>query len=409
MRHTALLAVLRWTLLVVFIGGLALGWMLGAPPGRQQIFVLTVAVYAAVGWLVTRQRPENPLGWLFLLVATMTGLGAIADGLTQRALDLGDPGLWFGRWGAWLAAWFWFPLFASATLFTLLLFPDGLASRRWRPVLWVSVAASALLTLGVSMQTLVAVGHTQSPSAGGSCPSGQTLEYGSCGRWVDNPLGAPSSIGNSSWGTVIGTVLLITLSVCFLIAVVGVIRRYRASHGETRLQMRWFSFGAIILLGWLVFATLFVKGEDQIWSEIAFTLATAGIPASCGIAITRYRLYDIDRVISRTASYGIVTAAVLLTYAVVVTTVTTLVPASNTLAVAGATLAAAALARPLLHRVQDVVDRRFNRTRYDAAHTVDAFADTIRHTVDRADVTASLDAVVHASLQPSEYRLWVRP
>ena len=408
MTARRLVGACRWAMLLTLPAGVLFALALSAFPGRQQLFLFSVAAYAAVGWVVTRQRPANPLGWLFLLVGTLTGLAAVSDALTRHALAMGQPDVWYGRWGAWFNAWFWFPLFASATLFTLLLFPDGSLSRRWRPVLWVSVVASALLTLGVSLQTLVPVGATVRP-AKGTCPPGLTLEadYQNCGHWVDNPLGAPSSVGQTAWGESVGLALVSVLVVCYVLAAVSVVLRFHRSEGEARLQMRWFAFGAVVLIAWLFISGFFVQG-DPIWSEVCFALATALIPVSCGIAILRYRLYEIDRIISRTASYAIVTGALLATYALVVTAATRLLPSPGKLPVAAATLAAAVIARPLYRRVQHAVDRRFNRARYDAERTVDEFGARLRHEVDTTVVSDDLVRVVQKTLQPQGAALWLR-
>jgi hypothetical protein len=409
MTSRAAVSLARWLLMLAFVGGVVIGWALGATPGRQQLFLVSVTAYAAVGWLVTHRRPDNPIGWLFLLVASLSGMAAFADAAVRHALAVGDPGIWYGRWGAWYTAWFWFPLFASATLFTLLLFPDGPASRRWRPVVWVSAVASVLLTAGVSLQTVIPVGRTAEP-VNGACPPGLTLEpeYKNCGHWVANPLGAPRAVGQGTWGETAAYVLVAVLVGCFVLAVISVVLRFRASRGAARLQMRWFAFGAVVLLVWLTFSGLFVKG-DPIWGEVGFALATATLPVACGLAILRYRLYDVDRIISRTASYAIVTGVLLATYAVIVTSVTRLLPDSSTLGVATATLAAAALARPLYRRVQHAVDRRFNRARYDAERTVDAFGSHLRREIRPEAVTAELVTAVRNTMQPKGVTVWVRP
>jgi hypothetical protein len=405
MRSTEVAA--RWALITVFVGGIAVGFALGATPGRNQLLVISVAVYAGVGWLVTSRKADNPIGWLFLTVAAMTGLGALADGMTRHALAAGDPASWLGRWGAWLHSWFWFPLFCCATLFTLLLFPDGLPSRRWRSVLWTSIATCLLLTAATSLATEVSVGDTKH-SATGVCPAGQTLRGSACGHFVDNPLGVPPTLGDGSWGESLAVVLVAILAICFFLAVLSVVLRYRRSSGTLRLQMRWFVFAAVIVAAWMVISALAVKGDgDPLWSEIVLALVIALIPLSCGIAILRYHLYDIDRVISRTASYAIVTGLVLAVYAVIVTSASRVLHSNSPLVVAGATLAAAALVRPALRRVQVVVDRRFDRARYDGARTVDEFGGRLQHTIDVEIAQSDLLRTVQESLQPATAAVWV--
>ena len=411
MTRARMILAARCLLVSVFVVGTVVGVLFGSSPGRQQLFVISIGAYAAVGWLVTRTRPANAIGWLFLIVAALTGVRAASDGAMQHALAIQQAEVWYGSWGAWVAVWVWFPLFVSATLFTLLLFPDGLPSRRWRPVLWVSLAASVLLTVGSSLQAQLAVGGQQDPTHD-SCPSGTTLVYGSCAHWVSNPLGLSDAVGSVASGALF-TVPAITLAGCLVLAVVSVVRRFRASRGATRLQMRWFAFGAVLLLGWLVVNVIAVPAGLDLVSDagplgaVVWPLALAALPTTAGIAILRYRLYEIDRIISRTTSYAIVTGTLLATYALVVTAATRLLPSPGKLPVAAATLTAAVIARPLYQRVQHAVDRRFNRARYDAERTVDDFGTRLRHEVDTTVVSDDLVQVVHTTLQPEGVQLWL--
>ena len=395
----------RRTLLAIFLAGLVIGWLAGSRPDRQQLVLFPIAAYAAVGAVVSARHPRNPIGWLFLCVAALTGLSGAADGAMTRGIESADVNAWYAVWGAWVTSWFWFPLFAAATVFTLLLFPDGLLSPRWRPVLSVAGAATGLLTLLGALSPQLQVGDTLPPPC---VPPYQYLAVSSeCKITVDNPLGAPEV--SDAVAAVLVTAIVTTLAVCLTVAVVGAVLRARRSTGVARLQMRWFAFAATVLFAWILFSALFVKGDPPpIWSEAGFALAWALIPTSCGVAITRYRLYDIDRIISRTTSYAIVTLAVLAVYAAVVTSVTRLLPDSSSLAVAAATLVAAALARPLLRRVQDSVDRRFNRARYDAQRTVETFGARLRNEIDTATVTTDLVSVVDESLRPQGVTLWLR-
>jgi hypothetical protein len=158
----------------------------------------------------------------------------------------------------------------------------------------------------------------------------------------------------------------------------------------------------------MIINTVAVKGDaDPLWSEIALALVIAMIPLSCGVAILRYHLYDIDRIVSRTASYAIVTGLVLAVYAVIVTSASRFLHSNSPLVVAGATLVAAALARPALRRVQVVVDRRFDRARYDGARTVDEFGGQLQRTVDVEVVQGDLLRTVQESLQPTTTALWM--
>jgi hypothetical protein len=194
-----------------------------------------------------------------------------------------------------------------------------------------------------------------------------------------------------------------------VLSVIQVVLRYRRARGVERLQLQWFAFSAVVFASLLVISSQ-VDGplRHPLLGDLLFTVGASMIPLSCGLAILRYRLYDLGRIVSRTTSYAIVTGLVIATYGVVVTAVTRVVPNSDSLAVAGATLAAAAVARPLLHKVQGAVDRRFNRTRYDAQHTVDRFGEALRHEVDASALEAHLVEAVDQTLQPSQLRLWLK-
>jgi hypothetical protein len=276
----------------------------------------------------------------------------------------------------------------------LLRFPDGqLPSPRWRPVSWLATAVVVVLPV------LVTTGSPLSEKGG------RNPYYVA---WTE-PLAA----------------LILLLPAVMLISAASLVVRYRRADAVQRLQIRWLVYVAAIVVGWyvLVFAVSLsydaLVGLDSgqsswfgtgypAWLLAMQLLAMVSflfIPAAFAVAILRYRLYDIDRLISRTLSYAIVTGLVLVTYALVVTSVTRLLPDSSTLAVAAATLAAAALARPLLRRVQDVVDRRFDRSRYDAELAVEQFGARLRNEVDPAEVEVLLAEVVTQTLQPTTVRL----
>jgi hypothetical protein len=188
--------------------------------------------------------------------------------------------------------------------------------------------------------------------------------------------------------------------------VVSVILRFRRSTGIERLQLRWFALAAS-LLGATFVLQVPLGGMPTAYGDIAFSAVVAFVPIACGIAILRYRLYDIGRIISRTAAYAIVTGLLLATYALVVTSVSRVLGETSTLAVAAATLAAAALFRPLLSRVQRIVDRRFNREKVDAQRAVDEFGARLTDGAEPERVVANLEAVVNRTLQPDGCTIWI--
>ena len=171
------------------------------------------------------------------------------------------------------------------------------------------------------------------------------------------------------------------------------------------MQIRWVTFAAVLLGVLVVPASV---ASNSTLSTILWAVKLSLLPAAMGLAILRYHLYDIDRIISRTTSYAIVTGCLVVTYAGIVALASRVLHTSSPIVVAGATLTAAALARPILRRVQDAVDRRFNRSRYDAQHTVDAFGARLRHSSQPESVQTDLVAAVELTIQPTSVKLWVR-
>lgn len=376
------LLLVRLTLAALLFAGVVLSVVFGT---LSQIMTGSpFIVFCAIGLLVTGRQPRNPIGWLFLCVGTVAGVNGALAAIIEAAAGTSRAGDWYVLLAAWVYNFLWLILLSASTIFTLLLFPDGLASRRWRPVLW---AAAAATTAGVVIAAMA-----------------PDFEVGD--DTYQNPLHV------DAWARTLSALFsgaVIVLLICGVLAVIQVVVRYRASHGVERLQLQWFAFAAVVFAVLLLMSI--AAGDHPLLSDLLFTVGFSLIPISCGVAILRYRLYDLGRIVSRTTSYAIVTATVVLTYAIVVTSVTKALPASedNQIAVAGATLAAAALARPLLRRVQTVVDRRFDRTRYDAQHTVGRFGEVLRHEIDENALEDHLMRAVEHTLQPSHVRLWLSP
>jgi hypothetical protein len=277
-----------------------------------------------------------------------------------------------------------------ATLFTLLLFPSGLPSRRWRPVLWVSIVAVALVTVTAAL----------SP----------TLE--AAGRRVANPIGI-AAFPTDIEATVPFQVFIAVLGLGIAAATVSVLLRFRRSRGEERQQLKWFAYASALLAFMLVVSALFPALEQSAVSEVLFGLVILGIPISCGIAITRYRLYDIDRVINRTLVYATLTALLVGIYIGAAVGFGALVRSltgqeSNALVIAASTLAVAALFGPARRRIQGFIDRRFYRRKYDAAQTLEGFSSRLREQVDLEALSGELVGVVRETMQPAHVSLWLR-
>jgi hypothetical protein len=223
---------------------------------------------------------------------------------------------------------------------------------------------------------------------------------------VGNPLGVPALSGLLDWVWVAGLVVLLAL----VVAAVSLVMRYRRARGTERQQLRWLAWGAALGAAGLLaaLAGLFLLDDDTVLN-LGLAVSAAVLPLATGAAILRYRLYDLDRIVSRTLAYGLLTVLLGLGYAAVVLGLGRLLPQGSSLAVAAATLAVAAAFQPVRRRLQQLVDRRFNRRRHDAAHTIAAFSHRLRDQVDLDTLTGELLAVVHQTIQPTSASLWLRP
>jgi hypothetical protein len=342
------------------------------------LFVAILLVFGLVGAVVASRLPSNPIGWLFLALALIEGAFELAFGYTHYSLHVSAlPG---ETWTAWLSNWM-SPLSPPLLVAALLLFPDGRPpSPRWRWVLW---ACPLLAVLAVVQYALA---------------PGPLVEFPA----VTNPAGV-------AWlPEVPSDPFVFALLVA---AAAGLGMRFRRSHGVERQQLKWFVYAAAVMAGFLVLSSVAqsVLGgdEDSIAAGFLFAACISGVPIAAGIAILRHRLYDIDVVINRTLVYGALTATLGGTY-VLLALLIGLTLGESDVAVAASTLAVAALFRPARARIQDLVDRRFYRRRYDAARTLDAFSARLRDELDLETLGADLRSVVRDTVQPAHVSLWLR-
>jgi hypothetical protein len=360
---------------------------------------VAAVAYATLGTLIVR-RAGNLIGWLMLGEAA--GLAFLNLASTYAVLGVATfPGALPAAKQAGAAAEVSFAGVAFLLGFMVFLFPTGkLPSRRWRPVAAAGFLLAGLSTIGL----LVRPRLVQLPA-----PGGISLTFG-------NPFGVahlPPVLRVVLIGTIGG---VSAVSAVFLaVAFVSLAMRYRAGGRQLRQQVKWLALAAVTFVICQAIALL-LSGASPPWlSGIAYTLVAVivlfGIPAAMTVAILKHRLYDIDRIISRTLEYTIVTGLLVGVYAGLVLLATRALPVSlsTPVAVAGATLAAAALFSPLRRRVQRIVDRRFNRARYDAESTVAAFAARLKDTVDLDSVRDDLARVVHQALEPAHLSVWIRP
>jgi hypothetical protein len=344
--------------------------------------MLMVGITAAVGLLVAWHQPGNRIGWLLLAAALLYPVGLNAADYSSFYSSLGSWGHTAGQLAFLLEPLWISPIVIFPVI--ILLFPDGrLPSPRWRWLVWAG-AAAALAVVGVGdIETIGAVAtHRFRLTPGGTLATQSWLP-----GWVN--LAVP-------------LLVLLTLGTLWLAAIGRQVASWRRSSGERRQQLKWLMSGGVVF-GAAVVPSLVVT--SALWEVAA--LAFAALPVSIGVAILKYRLYDIDRIISRTLAYTLVTGVLVGVYAGLVLLATEVLRFSSPVAVAAATLAAAALFAPLRRRVQRVVDRRFNRARYDADRMVAEFAGRLKDAVDLETVRGELSGVVQAALEPAQLSVWL--
>jgi hypothetical protein len=373
-------------------------------------------VCLTVGFVVARRQPASPIGWLLLAWSLLTPVVGVA--LLYSVLDyrIHHGTLPFGP-VAVMAESGEFGIAVLAAL-TVLLFPAGRSQPlrppggmtapasagapppqtppadppawAWRWLLWVFLAASAMFTATlVAGQALAIERHP--------------LRIGPSGA----PLAVPAAsgiLGPLGW-TADGLIL-----VCWAIIMGRQVRRYRQSTGNQRQQLKWLIGGAgccVVATAITIFAGNYSSQAAQAVQDVA-DLGAAMLPAAIGVGIVKYRLYDIDRIISRTLAYAIVTGLLVGVYLGLVLLASLVRPSSSPAVVAGSTLVVAALFHPLRRRVQRVVDRRFNRARYNADQIVAAFAARLQDAVELGTVRDELTSAVHAALEPAHLSVWIR-
>ena len=342
-------------------------------------------LFATVGLALTLRRPANPIGWLYAAAGLVWTLYIPWDPWVDQLLRSGRPLPPAARLAALAGDSLWAVGITLAITLPLLLLPDGrLRSPRWRPVAIAAVAGTAASVIGWSLapdpmtQTLVPVAKPF-PLHGVAGTVAETV------NWI-------------GWGV---------LFACVPAAATCVVLRFRTSRGVERQQLRWVVAGATV--AGAAPLVLLPLGLSGLVPEDLFAIPLLlSVPLAIAVAVLRYRLWDLDRLVSRTVTYAAVTALLVVPYLLILPAATGLAGSSGSLAVAALTLAAAAAFAPLRRRVQDLVDRRFNRRRYDAARTVDAFAVRLRDQVDLSALHAELLAVVDQTMQPTQASLWLR-
>jgi hypothetical protein len=372
--------VVLWLLTAVLVVvGVVLAVVGGLTPG-EVLFGLLALNLATVGALVLSRQPDNRIGWVFLLFGLYVALEVVVEGYLLLASGLHLPG---SVAATWITSWTWAGEGAAWALVGAL-FPNGrLLGPRWRWIPWAGSVGFVLSILGVGFGSA----YDQFYADG------------------VNPLRVDSPVFDALLP--VGTSLLVA-------AIVGaastLVVRSRRSRGVERQQLKWFVF-ACFGVALAVTSAAFFWASAPTLVEVCLGITFNAVPAAAGVAILRYRLYDIDVVINRTLVYATLTAALVATYLVSVLAFRVVldpITGKSDLAVAVSTLAVAALFRPLRSRIQGVVDRRFYRQRYDAAQTLQTFTSRLRQEVDLDTVSADLRTVVHDTVQPAHVSLWLR-
>jgi hypothetical protein len=387
---------LAWSLwlLVVLVQGLLVSFMLvnGALLAREWLGALLTWVpflaFATVAAMILARRPGNRIGWLCWAI----GFAFTLSGLSSRQLweVLTDNRDWSAAWAlaAQLGTAAWLGTLLGLLPFLILLFPTGrLPSPHWRPVAW-----TLGLVVGLYLTARLLMPGPVSPGL----PA--------------NSLGVESAEGLLE---LVQAIAGVTTPVLALAVVGSLVLRFRRSRGDERQQLKWLTY--VVAVDVVMIPTLGRAAEQ--WAPLlgellVFPVAVSMIPIAIGVAVLKYRLYDIDRVINRTLVYSLLTVLLGAVYAAGVFVVGRLLdPADgqSELAVAASTLAVAALFQPARHRIQQMVDRRFNRRKYNAVKTVEAFSARLRDEVDLDTLSTELLALVDETVQPTRSSLWLRP
>jgi hypothetical protein len=378
-----------WGLLALGLVGHAAGvvlWMVNGSllqnSGEDIALTLAFGSFLVVGCVLVARRPDNRIGWIFTAVGLLTTAAILAQGYTTYAY-VTHPGSLPGRlFAAWVFTWIWLPIGMLTVVFPLLLFPTGRSlSARWRPVTWLAVGLTAGWTVvGALKPSLDVINGT-----------------------VPNPIGVSGANPNTGLAsTVLNSLMLFVMAA----AIVSLVVRFRRSRAVERQQFKWFAYAGVLVVLAILSTNVLPSLGNLPW------VVVIALPISVGIAILRYRLYDIDRLINRTLVYGLLTALLAGVYTGAVLVLGQLFGVGEgtpNWAVAGATLAVAALFQPARRRIQAAVDRRFNRRKHDAAQTIQVFSSRLRDQLDLDTLATELLTVVDQTMEPTRVSLWLRP
>jgi hypothetical protein len=356
------------------------------------VVMVLVISFSVVGALVVSHRPENLVGWIFCAAALFQALSLVGVEYATYARVTRPGSLPFGASVSWLAEWIWAPGLVLILVFLPLLFPDGRPpSRRWWPVAWLGGLSIVIISAPIWLLVWSRRGR-------------ELLEDGGIAQGVPGWLLALLRVGFP------------LMLLAGLLAVLSLFLRFRRARGDERQQIKWFASAAALTLTWIFVGELLLDAQGGVFGVVGALLGlvvVSSIPIATGIAIFRYRLYDIDRIVNRALVYGALSVALVLVYLGGVISLQyafrTFAGGESQLAVVASTLAIAALFNPLRRRIQTAVDRRFYRSKYDARKTLAAFSSRLRDETDLDALGGELESVVRETVQPARVALWLRP
>jgi hypothetical protein len=419
---------MQWTawLSWVLAWGLgAAGLILWAHNGSYlpMVALLSIVTFQVLGVLIVSRQPRNRIGWIFCVSGLLSGLWLFTSQYAVYAL-ITEPGSLPGAApAAWLSSWSWAPPNWLVGTLCLLLFPDGhLPSRHWRPIPWLATSGLALFLGALSVMpwagrpNIAAPIQVQATSTGLLAVIDPLLSFavavtpsklqGGVTYPIDNPLRLEGADAALATIAAVGATLILA---SFVASVLAPVVRFRHARGAQRQQLKWIAYAVVL-------AALIHLLADSLLPhlvELAQPVELSVFAIAVGIAILRHHMYDIDLVINRTLVYGLLTASLGLGYAGAVLVLGQVFGGVGgeppSWAVAGATLAVAALFQPARRRIQQVVDRRFNRRKYNTAKTIQAFSTRLRDQVDLDTLSTELLAVVDQTMEPTRVSLWLRP
>jgi len=359
-------------------------------PAGALVFTALAFGFSTIGALVTTRQPRNLVGWIMLFSGVALGATLLTTSYTDFSLFQRQGTLPGTSWAAWFSEWLSVAGLTPALTFLVLLFPDGrLPSRRWRVAGWLAAAAIATLALGSAL-TPASVDYPE----------------------LRNPVGLSSFRGSVLEDGGVGWLLL---AASVVVSAISMVVRFRRASGEERQQIKWFALAATLTAAsWTTVVLLW--GTEFGSAAWALSLVSyLGIPLAVGVAVLKYRLYDVDIIINRALIYGSLTATLALVYFGGVTLTQSVLQTLTgreelpQLAVVASTLAIAALFQPLRRRIQSFIDRRFYRSKYDARRALETFSSRLRDQTDLEELDDELVGVVRETLQPAHITLWLRP